>query len=267
MRVRDARQTFLGIWLRRALADEEIHVYGDGGQRRDFTYVDDAVARLPARRPRATRPTAGSTTSAATATSPCSSSPSRSSRSRAAAASGWSPSPPDRKAIDIGDFYADYSGSSASSAGRRASALGRASRGRSSTTASTARTTGTASERAVPRPRARDARRCAREIDAAIERVLESGRYILGEEVDALRSGVRRRTAAPRTPSASHRARTRSRSRCWRPASAPGDEVITAPNTCVPTIVGIERAGRRPGARRRRPGDLHARPGRGRAPR
>ena len=26
----------------------------------------------------------------------------------------------------------------------------------------------------------------------------------------------------------------------------PGDEVITAPNTCVPTIVGIERAGARP---------------------
>ena len=43
MRVRDARQTFLGIWLRTALEDGEILVYGDGSQRRDLTYVDDAV--------------------------------------------------------------------------------------------------------------------------------------------------------------------------------------------------------------------------------
>jgi UDP-glucose 4-epimerase len=43
MRVRDARQTFLGVWLRAAVRGEEIVVYGDGSQRRDFTYVDDAV--------------------------------------------------------------------------------------------------------------------------------------------------------------------------------------------------------------------------------
>ena len=66
MRVRDARQTFLGIWLRLALDDDEILVYGDGSQRRDLTYVDDAVAAFllaAARR----RRRAGSTTSAATA--------------------------------------------------------------------------------------------------------------------------------------------------------------------------------------------------------
>jgi UDP-glucose 4-epimerase len=44
MRVRDARQTFLGIWMRLALQAEEILVFGDGAQRRDLTYVDDAVA-------------------------------------------------------------------------------------------------------------------------------------------------------------------------------------------------------------------------------
>ncbi|MBA3332070.1 MAG: NAD-dependent epimerase/dehydratase family protein [Actinobacteria bacterium] len=43
MRVRDARQTFLGTWLRSAILDEELLVFGDGRQRRDFTYVDDAV--------------------------------------------------------------------------------------------------------------------------------------------------------------------------------------------------------------------------------
>lgn len=43
MRVKDARQTFLGTWLRALVAGEEFLVYGDGSQRRDFTYVDDAV--------------------------------------------------------------------------------------------------------------------------------------------------------------------------------------------------------------------------------
>lgn len=43
MRVKDARQTFLGSWLRQVLSGKEITVYGDGTQRRDFNYVDDAV--------------------------------------------------------------------------------------------------------------------------------------------------------------------------------------------------------------------------------
>ncbi len=43
MRVRDARQTFLGVWLKAVLRDEEIQVWGDGRQRRDLLYVDDAT--------------------------------------------------------------------------------------------------------------------------------------------------------------------------------------------------------------------------------
>jgi dTDP-glucose 4,6-dehydratase/UDP-glucose 4-epimerase len=46
MRVKDARQTFLGVWLRNALQDKPILVYGDGSQLRDFNYVDDAVDAL-----------------------------------------------------------------------------------------------------------------------------------------------------------------------------------------------------------------------------
>ena len=42
MRVKDARQTFLGIWVRRLLEGVPFEVWG-GEQRRDFTYVDDAV--------------------------------------------------------------------------------------------------------------------------------------------------------------------------------------------------------------------------------
>jgi UDP-glucose 4-epimerase len=42
MRVQDARQTFVGVWIRRVLEGEPFEVWG-GGQLRDFTYVDDAV--------------------------------------------------------------------------------------------------------------------------------------------------------------------------------------------------------------------------------
>jgi len=46
MRVVDARQTFLGLWMRRLLEGNEILVYGDGEQKRDFNYVDDVVDAL-----------------------------------------------------------------------------------------------------------------------------------------------------------------------------------------------------------------------------
>lgn len=46
MRVIDARQTFLGIWLRKLIEGQEILVYGDGEQKRDLNYVDDVVEAL-----------------------------------------------------------------------------------------------------------------------------------------------------------------------------------------------------------------------------
>jgi UDP-glucose 4-epimerase len=42
MRIRDARQNFLGIWLRRALEGAAFEVWG-GEQRRELLYIDDAV--------------------------------------------------------------------------------------------------------------------------------------------------------------------------------------------------------------------------------
>jgi UDP-glucose 4-epimerase len=46
MRVKDARQTFLGIWVRRVIEGKPIQVYGDGRQLRDFNFVTDVVKAL-----------------------------------------------------------------------------------------------------------------------------------------------------------------------------------------------------------------------------
>ncbi len=42
LRIRDARQTFLGIWIRRVLEGEPFEVWG-GAQLRDLSYVDDVT--------------------------------------------------------------------------------------------------------------------------------------------------------------------------------------------------------------------------------
>lgn len=42
MRIKDARQTFVGVWIRALVEGKPFEVW-DGAQLRDFTYVDDAV--------------------------------------------------------------------------------------------------------------------------------------------------------------------------------------------------------------------------------
>ena len=46
MRIKDARQTFLGIWIRNLLEGKPIQVFGDGKQRRDYNYVEDVLDAL-----------------------------------------------------------------------------------------------------------------------------------------------------------------------------------------------------------------------------
>ena len=46
MRVRDARKAFIGLWFQQLIQERDITIYGDGRQLRDLNYVDDVVEAL-----------------------------------------------------------------------------------------------------------------------------------------------------------------------------------------------------------------------------
>ncbi len=107
MRVKDARQTFLGIWVRRLIEGKPIQIFGDGKQRRDFNFVSDVVEALL--RSAASREADGQVFNLGH----------REHISLQELASllvevngsgnyELAPFPDDRKAIDIGDYYADF---------------------------------------------------------------------------------------------------------------------------------------------------------------
>jgi nucleoside-diphosphate-sugar epimerase len=107
MRVKDARQTFLGIWIRRLLEEKPILVFGDGKQVRDFNYVDDVVAALMLA---AATDDANGAIFNLGADDPINLRHTAELMIRVFGAGRYDvvPFPPDRKAIDIGDYYADY---------------------------------------------------------------------------------------------------------------------------------------------------------------
>jgi UDP-glucose 4-epimerase len=107
MRVKDARQTFLGIWVKQLIDEQPLQIWGDGLQIRDFNYVDDAVEALllsaasPAADGQVFNLGSDETINF------------RDLAELLIAINGGGryeivPFPADRKPIDIGDYYADY---------------------------------------------------------------------------------------------------------------------------------------------------------------
>ena len=108
MRIKDAKQTFLGVWVRLLVEGKPIKVFGDGMQLRDFNYVDDCVeALLLAGASDAANGKVynlGSTEVVALKA-----------LAKLMLELGYGGTyelvafPPERKAIDIGDYYSDFS--------------------------------------------------------------------------------------------------------------------------------------------------------------
>jgi len=107
MRVRDARQTFLGIWIRRIIEGKPILVFGDGKQIRDFNYADDVVDALLIT---AESEDANGQIYNLGADDPINLKNTAEILIKINNGGIYEivPFPPDRKAIDIGDYYGDY---------------------------------------------------------------------------------------------------------------------------------------------------------------
>jgi len=107
MRVKDARQTFLGIWIRRLIEGKPIQIFGDGKQRRDFNFVTDVVEALLRA---AASPAADGQVFNLGHHEQISLQELASLVVEISGGGNYElvPFPDDRKAIDIGDYYADF---------------------------------------------------------------------------------------------------------------------------------------------------------------
>jgi nucleoside-diphosphate-sugar epimerase len=108
MRIKDARQTFLGIWIRNLLQGKPIQVFGDGKQRRDYNYVEDVLDALLIA---ATEKNAVGKVYNLGAPDPLSLEETAKFMCQKIEGGDYQmiPFPEDRKAIDVGDFICDYS--------------------------------------------------------------------------------------------------------------------------------------------------------------
>ena len=108
MRIKDARQTFLGIWIRNLIEGKPIQVYGDGQQRRDYNYVDDLLDALILA---STENEAIGKVYNLGGPDPMSLAETAKIMCHGFEGASWHlvPFPQNRKAIDVGDFICDYS--------------------------------------------------------------------------------------------------------------------------------------------------------------
>ena len=108
MRIKDARQTFLGIWIRNLLEGKTIQVFGDGKQRRDYNYIEDVLDALLIT---ATKEEAVGKVYNLGAPDPLSLEDTAKIMCLEIEGSNYQmiAFPEDRKVIDVGDFICDYS--------------------------------------------------------------------------------------------------------------------------------------------------------------
>jgi len=108
MRIKDARQTFLGIWIRNLLQGIPIQIFGDGKQRRDYNYVEDVIDALLIA---ATEENAIGKVYNLGAADPLSLEETAKIMCQGIQGSDYLmiPFPDERKAIDVGDFICDFS--------------------------------------------------------------------------------------------------------------------------------------------------------------
>ena len=108
MRIKDARQTFLGIWIRNLLEGKLVQVFGDGKQRRDYNNVEDVLDALLIA---ATEDNAIGKVYNLGAPDPLCLEDTAKIMCQEIEGSDYQmiPFPEDRKAIDVGDFICDYS--------------------------------------------------------------------------------------------------------------------------------------------------------------
>ena len=107
MRIKDARQTFLGIWIKQLLTKDSIQVFGDGTQLRDFNFVDDVVDALISA---ATTESCYGKVLNLGGSEVISLKDLAVKLTRLSPDSSWRivPFPEERKKIDIGDYYSDF---------------------------------------------------------------------------------------------------------------------------------------------------------------
>ena len=245
MRVKDARQTFLGLWIRLALSGEELQVFGDGSQRRDLNFIDDVIdAFSRAALGERTDARAYNLGSNRVVTLLDSLTWSQSSPVPA-------PSPafrfhPTARRSTSATTSPISRASARSSAGARASSSRRVCAARSSSSTSTVRLASMDDTVRVPfLDLRRQVMSMRAELDTSIGRVLDQGHFILEEQVAAFEAAFAAYCGAGYAVGVA--SGTDAITIALRALGiGAGDEVVVPANVCVPTVAGVEAAGARP---------------------
>jgi UDP-glucose 4-epimerase len=108
MRVKDRRHGFIGWWIHQIVEGRELEIFGDGQQIRDFNYVEDVVEALLLA---AANPIADGQVYNLGGEEPITLLDLARLSTEISGTGGYrlTPFPPDRKRIDIGDYFGDYS--------------------------------------------------------------------------------------------------------------------------------------------------------------